>query len=39
MAGWEDIVGVQGVTGDVGGEDVEGKADGVGGEANVEDEA
>ena len=38
LACWEDIVRVQGVSGDIGGEDVEGNTDGVGGRVNVEDE-
>ena len=38
LACWEDIVRVQGVSGDIGSEDVEGNTDGVGGGVIVEDE-
>ena len=37
LACWEDIVRVQGVSGDIGGEDVEGKGDSVGVGADMED--
>ena len=37
MAGWEDMVGVQGAAGGIVGEDVGGRGDGVGGGADAED--
>ena len=37
MASWVDMMGVQGAAGDIEGEDVEGRGDGVGGEADGED--
>ena len=39
LAGWEDIVGVLGVTSDLGVEDDEDRADWVGGGGNLEDES